>query len=275
MPFVPIAFALALTCNAGARAAALPPAMLPPSLAARYPNGVETNLVIAVDASGKVRSATGDWNDALGAAIVAWAKKIAFAPAQKNCKPVASTVEMDDVDFFAPSSGIVGSSNVVDGVDFANLTYVNGPGNCKTAHMRDGRDADPSGEYDAEIQDVFAGRLAGRRVAVVILRCEYNGHGFDSQAQLFAIDSGKARRLGILGDGGMASSDSPLPPWPGGWIHISFADDKLYADVWDSDRRCDPHRDWVSSTYAIRDGILTVLSTLAHHRAGLPVTCGS
>jgi hypothetical protein len=262
-------------CDTNARALALAPAALPATLSADSSNGIETTLTLSLDASGHVLAVTGDWQAPLRSALATWAKRGTFAPAMKHCKPVASTLEMDNVDFFPASSGVAGSSKVVGGVDFANLKYTNGPGNCTTARMHDGSAADTTGEYTAEIQDLFTGIVSGRTVAIIILRCEYNGHGFDSQAQLFEVSSGKPKRLGILGEGGMASSDSPFPPWPGGWIHVSFINGRLYADVWDTSHRCDSHRDWISSTYTIRDERLALLNKQSHHRKGIPPACDS
>jgi hypothetical protein len=204
--------------------------------------------------------------------VAAWAKSAQFVPATKNCKPVASSLNDFDVDFYPPASGVVGFPKVANGVDFGNLRYTDGPGNCKTSQMRNGAYDYPEGEYSASVEDVFGGLVAGSPVAVVILRCEYNGHGFDSVAQLFAT-AGGARRLGILGSGGMTGSDSPLPPWPGGWIHVSFSDGKLYADVWDYAKQCDRNRDWVSSAYTVRSGKLVLLNQLHHHRGGLGLAC--
>jgi hypothetical protein len=193
-------------------------------------------------------------------------------PARKDCTPVASDLKYFDVDFYPPVSDVVGFPQIVHGVDFGNLTYTDGPGSCKT--MRAGAYNDyPEGEYSASVSDVFSGLVAGNSVAVVILRCEYNGHGFDSVAQLFAIAGGVAHRLSIIGSGGMTGSDSPLPPWPGGWIHVSFAGGKLYADVWDYAKQCDRNRDWVSSAYTIRNGKLVLLNQLRHHREGLGLAC--
>lgn len=67
----------------------------------------------------------------------------------------------------------------------------------------------------------------------------------------------------------MNGPDSPFPPWPGGWIHVSYADGKLYADVWDYAHQCDARRDWVVTTYTMRDGRLAALNTMRHHRAGV------
>lgn len=265
--------AVAPGCDHDAIATSMPPAALPPPVAAAYPNGAEVTVTVTVDAAGKASAATSNGPAGLRPVVTAWAKRVAFAPAAKGCKPVASSLELEDVDFYPAASGVVGRPKIVNGVDFDNLTYTNGPGNCATSAMRNGSHDDPEGEYTASVEDVFAGAVAGVPAAVVILRCEYNGHGFDSQAQLFALAGGTARRLGILGAGGMMSSDSVLPPWPGGWIHVSFAGGNLYADVWDGAHQCDAKRDWVTSTYSIRNGKLTLLDRKPHHRNGLPLTC--
>lgn len=250
-------------CDSRREIVTAPPAVLPAADASTYPNGVETTIAVTVDASGKVVSVKPDAAAPLRSAMTAWAKRVTFVPADTNCMPADVNV---DASFYPPASGIVGRPMVVGSVDLGKLTYGNGPGNCKTVPSTgDG--------YQGYVDEAFSGNVAGQLVAVAILRCEYNGHGFDSQAQLFAIEGGKARRLGILGSGGMMSSDSPLPPWPGGWIHLSFADGKLYVDLWDYAHRCDATRDWASSTYTVRDGKLVLEGVLGHHRHGIGVAC--
>jgi hypothetical protein len=245
---------------------------LPASFATTYPNGVEATIRVTVDASGKAVSVKTEAAAPLQSATVAWAEQLAFAPDVAGCRP--AEVTLDNVDFYPASSGIVGRPAIVGGVDFVNHTYVNGPGNCKTTTMHAGVPPSDAGEYEGSVENVFAGRVSGVLVAVVILRCEYNGHGFDSQAQLFAVDAGNARKIGILGSGSMMSSDSPLPPWPGAWIHVSFTGGKLYTDVWNSVRKCDRTRDWMSTAYSIRAGRLVPATGTPHHRAGLAVYCG-
>ncbi|HTA38483.1 MAG TPA: hypothetical protein VK760_05385 [Candidatus Acidoferrales bacterium] len=264
--------AAAVPCGAQRAIRTAPAAALPASFATSYPSGVESTIRVTVDASGSVVSATSEAPASLQSATIAWAKHLAFAPDAAGCTP--AEVMLDNVDFYPASSGIVGRPMTDGGVDFANRTYVNGPGDCKTSTVHDGIAPGGGGEYEASVENVFAGRVSGQLVAVVILRCEYNGHGFDSQAQLFAIERGNARRIGMLGSGSMASSDSPLPPWPGAWIHVSFVDGQLYADVWDSVHKCDGTRDWLSTAYAIRNGKLVYAVATPHHRHGLAVYCG-
>lgn len=56
------------------------------------------------------------------------------------------------------------------------------------------------------------------------------------------------------------AGDSPLPPYPGNWIHVSFANGKLYADVWQGNDL------WVAATYTVRNGKLVALDRLRHKR---------
>jgi hypothetical protein len=255
------------SCDRDARPVKTPPAALSPALSAKYPNGVLVELNFTVSTSGKLTGTKSDAPADLNGTIAAWSKNAEFAPAAKACKPVASTVSYYDVSFYPQASGVAGLPQIVGGVDFGNLRYSGGPGNCTTSPMHNGTYEDPELEYTASVEDLFGGSVAGQPVAVVILRCEYNGHGYDAMAQLFAIAGGTARRLGILGTGGLAASDSSMPP--GGWIHLSFTDGKLYADVWDSAQTCASRRDWVSSAYTIRDGKLVRLDQLRHHRPGI------
>jgi hypothetical protein len=240
-----------------------PPAALPAAFAASYPNGTGATMTVKVDAAGKVLSVKSEAAAPLRSATIAWAGRLTFAPADADCTP--ADVDLNTVYFFPAASGVVGRPMIAGGVDFATLKYAGGPGNCKTVPG--------SGDgYDGEVEDVFSGLVAEQRVAVAVLRCEYNGHGFDQTAQVFTVGGGTARKIGTLGSGGMMSSDSPFPDWPGGWLHVSFLDGKLYADVWDR-TRCPGANDWTSSAYTIRAGKLVLLNSLRHHRKGLDVVC--
>jgi hypothetical protein len=253
-----------------------PPAVLPPALAARYPNGVEVSgVTLRFDASGNTTGVTSGATPPMREAVAAWGKGVRFAPLSYDCPPRKRQehVSLDDVDFFPQSSGVVGFPRNVGGVDFDNRAYSGGPGNCKHVTLNDGKASSPEGEYEAYVQDLFAGAVGGATVAVAVLRCEYNGHGFDALAQVFVIASGSARLLDTIGSGGMAGSDSVMPPWPGGWFHVSFRNGMLYADVWDQSRQCDRNRDWTSTSYALTNGKLVALSTTPHHRAGLALAC--
>ncbi|MBV8435138.1 MAG: hypothetical protein JO029_12730 [Candidatus Eremiobacteraeota bacterium] len=249
-----------------------PPAVLTDALAARHPNGISVDTItLATKANGTVTSVTTDAQGAMQAVVQTWGKSVRYASQDVDCD--RTPIVLNGVDFYPPSSGLVGFPHAVAGVDFDNFAYTGGPGNCAKVTLQDGTANDSEGAYQAYVQELFAGTVSGTKVAVVVLRCEYNGHGFDSGAQAFVVRSGKATKAGSLGEGGMASADSAFPGWPGGWIHIAFRDGLLYADVWDRSRACDRNADWVSTAYALRNGKLVALNATRHHRLGLDPAC--
>lgn len=256
-------------CDPHMRATLIQPAQrLAPAAASRYPSGIEANVTLRVNASGRVLSASTDAPGVARDGIIRWAKSLTFKPLDPACGSDVQDVDLANLDFFPPASGVVGQPHIVGGVDFDNFTYTDGPGNCKIAHMKDAYAGYSPEIWEATVENVFAGSIAGRPTAIAVLRCEYNGHGFDQNAQLFTIHGGKAKRIAILGEGSMAGPDSPFPPWPGGWLHVSYAGGKLYADVWDYAHQCNPRTDWIVTTYTIRNGRLAALNTMHHHRAG-------
>jgi hypothetical protein len=157
---------------------------------------------------------------------------------------------------------VVGFPSVVDGIDFTALHYTDGPGNCKQIPPAN----NSAGEVSGSVEGVFAGSIGEKRVALVVLSCDYNGHGFDDNAQLFEMTGAHPRRLGTIASGGRTGPDSDFPR--SGWLHVSYVDGKLYADAWDSANRCNKTKDWISSIYTIKAGKLTLLNALHHHRAG-------
>jgi len=249
------------------------PSVLPSSLAAAYPNGISVRYAVRFDATGAAVSRKIDdralqrpLSAAARAVVSAWGSNATFVGNFYDCKWHTGTQYFDQ-DFFPAPAGVVGRPRVAGGVDFDNFHYTDGPGNCAKADLHDGEGNYAGEEYDAEIQDLFAGSIAGTPVAIVALRCEYNGHGFDMNAQLFAVGGGHAHRLAILGEGSMTGPDSGFPPWPGGSFHFAFANGKLYADVWDHANACSKTSDWIATSYTIRGGRLVKLNVLHHHRA--------
>ncbi|HEX3549357.1 MAG TPA: hypothetical protein VHT53_03240 [Candidatus Elarobacter sp.] len=264
-----------------------PPAALPRALSAKYPNGVEVSFRVMVDRAGTVAATRSDAADsaynaltvlrdpALREFVATWAKGLVYSRAPAACTALVRAQMFSNFDFYPASSGVVGYPATVAGVDVGELSYAHGPGSCASPRMHRGEFSYPENETDASVSDTFGGRVGGSPVALVILRCEYNGHGFDANAHVLALDGGKARDLGAIGSGSIFSAESgSLPPFPGAWIHSSFAGGLLYADIWDPARRC-ANADWVSSTYTVRDGKLVLLNRLRHHRAGLPKVCSS
>lgn len=253
-------------CDVNRDIATARPAALPAAYASRYPNGVDVTLRATAGADGKTISVKSYTDEApLRAVTAAWAKHVMFVRADSPCTP--TEVRLDNVDFYPAASGVVGRPMIVGGVNFGAIKYTRGPGNCSTVPS--------SGDgYEGTVEDVFSGLVAGQRVAVAILRCEYNGHGFDQTAQAFSVGGGKATSLGTLGRGGMGASDSPMPPMPGGWFHVSFLNGRLYTDVW-SMEKCKAAGGWVSSAYTMRAGKLVLLGATRHHRQGIDPVCSS
>jgi len=263
---------IAAVCGGTPGVVSAPAAALPDALAIRYPNGVSVDgVTLTAVPSGAVIAVQSGAGGAMKSAVESWGKRVRVEARPPKCG--GSNVQIDSVDFYPKSNGVVGTPKVVGGIDFGNFTYVGGPGNCTRVTLRDGSATDRMDEYEAYLQDVFAGAVSGVAVAVVVLRCEYHGHGFDSAAQVFSVAGGKASKIGVLGEGAMASADSPFPAWPGGWIHVSFRGGLLYADVWDRDKACSGNADWVSTGYAVRGGKLVALGTLRHHRNGVSMAC--
>lgn len=260
---------VAAACAGTPRTLSAPPAVLPDAVAAQNLGGVSiADVSLTVDASGAVTGVQSGAGRALAPVVESWGKRVKFASRSPKCG--ASPVQIDSVDFYPASSGVVGIPRIAGGVDFDDFSYSGGPGNCTHVTLRDGTASDPEDEYEAFVEDLFAGTVSGVPVAVVVLRCEYHGHGFDAEAQVFSVAGAKAIAIGTLGQGGMPSADSALPPWPGGWIHVGFRDGLLYADVWDRAKACNRNADWTSTAYAVRAGKLAALRSTRHHRAGVP-----
>jgi len=156
------------------------------------------------------------------------------------------------------------SAHTVNGVDFDELTF-------GAIHLHQGTYTADDPHITTTIDSFYHGRLAGKAVVVVVLRDELPATGFNASAEAFEASGGKAMHLAKLGDFSFYSEGDG--PYPGNWIYVSFADNRLYADVWDHGHRCDKHHDWVVSTYAMHGSQLQRVSVLRHHRKGVPLEC--
>src|SRR5690348_2764969 len=84
-----------------------PPAMLTAALASRHPNGLRVGtLTVTLGASGTVLTVRTDAEGAMHQVVENWSKRVTFASPSPKCG--ASPVELGSVDFFPPSSGVVG-----------------------------------------------------------------------------------------------------------------------------------------------------------------------
>ena len=194
----------------GSRAEKWPPPMLPVALAARYPNGVWVSADVDVDASGRVLgvkphlsdyyrySIFGYWPDdsaisqaqivkvkrdlagPLGRFVISWAKTATYGPmtqslsSKRNCVP-HETVYLD-LSFYPPDSGVTAQPPIFDGVDFDELTYKGGPcDSSEKAKMHYGESqyyyAPIDSNVIASVKLIFAGKVGGAAVAVVVLEC--------------------------------------------------------------------------------------------------------
>jgi hypothetical protein len=241
-----------------------PPAVLSTSLAARFPNGADVSLEVTLDKAGRVVRVTSNAAAALDTTVAAWAKSATYTHPGAICPeaPGQTTVRFDET-FLAAASGVVGIPGTVSGVSFDDVDRKYRPGSCDDSNSDD--------HTTFEVQRVFAGHVAGVPVALVVLRCEYTPSGFNAADVLFAVDGGRARQLGVLGTTDCFATGCAIPS--GEWIYTNFHDGRLYADVWDEAKKCNPKADWVSTIYTIAAGKLKALSVTRHHRAGVTPTC--
>ena len=165
---------------------------------------------------------------------------------------------------FTVSSAAQPSSHTVNGFDFDELKF-------GSIHLHKGTYTADDPAITTTIDSFYHGQVAGKQVAVVVLRGELPATGYNASAEAFEVSHGKATHLGGLGDFSYYTEGDG--PYPDNWVYISFADNKLYADVWNHDHRCDKNHDWVVTTYTIRGSKLQRINTLRHHRAGMPVEC--
>lgn len=116
------------------------PAVLPADLSAAYPNGVGFDIRATIDRRGNVaravltrqyQSGSSAQNKRVRALALEWAKSARWPSSPKPCLQNEWTVA-----FFPPSSGVVGFPRIVGGVDFANMRYTNGPGECREFRPR-------------------------------------------------------------------------------------------------------------------------------------------
>ena len=90
------------------------------------------------------------------------------------------------------------------------------------------------------------------------------------EAHAFLIAGGHATWLRELGGFAYFNDSGPgVDPW----ILVSFRNDRLYADVWNTQTRCERNHDWLVTTYTMRAGMLEPIGRLAHHRPEVPVDC--
>ena len=240
--------------------------VLPAALAAGYPDGIALTADIGVDASGKLVSI--DFVDgaprALRPAFEAWLHGARFVPGMTNCKAASSSARVWQR-FYPPASGVVGNPPVVAGADFANMSYAPGPCDPEIPiTLKDGEHSylapKAATSLIASVGDVFAGTLRGERIAVVTLRCDYPV-GFNEDARIYRIANGKAKYLATAASFALPAGDDPMPR--NGWLHVSFAGDKLYVDAWTYGETF-----WLATTYGLRDGKLVKLFTEHHQRSG-------
>ncbi len=157
-----------------------------------------------------------------------------------------------------------GRPHVVDGVDLDEVAF-NG---MRFHHGHHSGTAD--NEVDTDLITVSAGRVGGRVVAVGRFRFTPPATGFSDETHAFLIAGGHARWLRRLGGFDYFNDSGPgVDPW----ILVSFRNDRLYADVWNVETRCDRNHDWIKTTYTMRAGMLKPIGRLAHHRPEVPVDC--
>lgn len=157
-----------------------------------------------------------------------------------------------------------GRPHVVDGVDLDEVAF-NG---MRFHHGHHSGNAD--NEVDADLVTVSAGRVGGRVVAVGRFRFSPPATGFSDETHAFLIAAGHATWLRKLGDFAYFNDAGPgVNPW----FLVSFRNDRLYADVWNRETRCDRKHDWLVTSYTMRAGMLQPIDRLAHHRPEVPVDC--
>jgi tetratricopeptide (TPR) repeat protein len=157
-------------------------------------------------------------------------------------------------------------SHVVDGVNFDEIDLGGG------VRLHHGTFTAQDPAITTTLRSLFSGQVAGKTVAVGVLHYELPATGYNEGTQVFEVVGGQAKRLGSVGEFSYFNDSGPYPK--GSWIYVSFADGRLYADVWNAQKRCDKNHDWTSSTYTVRGDKLVRLYALPHHRSGVPVACG-
>src|SRR5665213_2323724 len=91
-------------------------------------------------------------------------------------------------------------------------------------------------EEDTDLITVSAGWVGGRIVAVGRFRFTPPATGFSDEAHAFLIAGGHATWLRELGGFAYFNDSGPgVDPW----ILVSFRNDRLYADVWNTQTRCE------------------------------------
>lgn len=163
-----------------------------------------------------------------------------------------------------------GHSHTVGGVNFDEFSYVDTARNNKVIKFHAGHFEDPQGDLPStiDVEDVVPGRLDGKTVAVVLQRGEGPG-GYDEWADLFEIAGNRARNLGSVGSFDFYQTGEG--PQPQSWYAFHFSKNRLFADIWNREARCDRHRDWLVTTYELHSGKLVAVNKMAHHRAGAPL----
>ncbi len=174
---------------------------------------------------------------------------------------LASLLTLNSVPAAVPAQSL---SHTVNGFDFDELTL-------GSIHLHKGTYTADDPRITTSSDNFYHGRVAGQTLAVVVLRDELPATGFNASAQAFGVLDGKASHLGNLGDFSYYSEGDG--PYPGNWIYVMFAENKLYTDVWNHDHRCDKRHDWVVSTYTMKNNRLVRINRLRHHRKGITVEC--
>jgi len=168
------------------------------------------------------------------------------------------------VSFGLGAMTLAAPSHIVNGVDFDELTF-------GSIHLHKGTYTADDPRITTTIDSFYHGQVAGKTLAVAVLRGELPATGYNASAEAFEVSGGKANHLASLGDFSYYSEGDG--PYPDNWIYVSFVGGKLYADVWNHDHRCDKLHDWVVSTYTVKNNRLLRINVLRHHRRGVPVEC--
>lgn len=156
-------------------------------------------------------------------------------------------------------------SHIVGGVNFDEIDLGGGV----RLHHGSFTAQDPA--ITTTLERLFSGMVEGKRVAVALLHYELPATGYNEGTELFEVADGRARRLGSIGEFEFFNDSGPYPNGP--WLYVNFSGGRLYADVWNAQARCDKNRDWVSSTYTIRNDKLVRLNAMPHHRRGVAMAC--
>jgi len=172
-----------------------------------------------------------------------------------------------------PTPGPGSAGHIVGGVNFDEMTYTEGP--CSgVSHMHLGKYDDPQEDQHADVEDVASGTIGGVLAAVVTLHCSAHAVYDSYEARLYEIAGGAAKQIAAI-DGYDAQGGEGFDngPFPDQWIATSFTGGRLYVDTWQQKKRCDRRHDWLSTTYADRNGKITRIFHEAHHRTGQALYC--